>query len=210
VFGDTRRLIVKQAFRLCVCACVLAAFSAVAPLWAAENPKAPASQYSLGDQTLSIGVGLFVPMFLLPTWVPLLASQPPHLSLGGEGYLSWAAYVTPQIRVGADLAGTFSFSPNGNALWMLPFLARVSYVFSFFPFEIPISMGLGINVVKYTDLSTIDLLVKPGAALYWAFDSSWSFGLNLGYWFDVQFATTPANSRVGNFLEVSLGALYHY
>jgi len=198
---------VKRLSSLILCSCLFAAVCSVAPAAAAGNP-APASQYSLGDQTLSINAGMFVPLFLLPTGTVLLASSPPHLSLGGDGYLSWAAYVTPQIRLGLDVAGTFTFDPNSNALLMLPFLAKISYSFMAYPFEIPVSLGVGMNIIKYTDLSTIDLLVKPGVALYWIFDSSWSFGLNLGYWFDMQF--DPTNSRVGNFLDISLGALYHY
>ena len=172
------------------------------------------SQYSLGDQTLSINAGLFVPLFLLPTgtWflAPSSSGGPAHLSLGGVGSFSWAAYVSPQIRVGADIGGTFTFSPNSNALLMLPILAKAAYVFTVYPFEIPVSFGVGMNIVKYVDQTTIDLVLRPGTGVFWIFNSSWSFGVNLNYWFDMQFAQNPANSRIGNFLEVSLGALYHY
>lgn len=201
----------KRPLRVLFCVCLLVAVSSLSPVGAADNQKTPTSQYSLGDQTFSINAGLFVPLFLLPTGTVFLASNPPHLSLGGAGYLSWAVYVTPEVRLGLDfVGGTFSFSPNGNALLMLPFLAKVSYSFTTYPFEIPISLGVGMNVVKYTDLTTIDLLVKPGASLFWIYNSSWSFGVNLGYWFDMQFAPDPAQSRIGSFLDISLGAFYHY
>lgn len=174
----------------------------------------PVSQYSLGDQTLSINLGLFVPLFLLPTgtWflTPSSAGGPAHLSLGGVGSFSWAAYLTPRIRVGADIGGTFTFSPNVNALLMLPILAKATYVFPLYPFEIPVSFAVGMNIIKYVDQTTIDLLFRPGASFFWIFNSSWSFGLNLNYWFDMQFSPDPTQSRIGNFLEVSLGALYHY
>jgi hypothetical protein len=183
------------------------------PGFAANAPGGQPSQYSLGDQTLSINAGLFIPLFLLPTGTWLLAPSsskgPPHLSLGGVGSFSWAAYVGPQIRVGLDIGGTFTFSPNVNALLMLPMLAKASYVFTLYPFEIPVSFAAGMNIIKYVDQTTIDLLLRPGASLYWIFNSSWSFGVNLNYWFDMQLAD-PANSRVANFLEFSLSALYHY
>jgi hypothetical protein len=185
-----------------------------APLFAADAQPAAAAQYGPGDQTLSVNAGLFVPLFLLPSYELLLApssyGQPPHLSLGVVGSLSWAIYVAPQIRVGAELGGSASFSPNGNALLMLPILAKASYVFTIYPFEIPLTLGVGMNIVKYVDQSTIDLLIRPGASFYWIFNSSWSFGLNVNYWFDMQFATTAADSRAGNFLETTLTALYHY
>jgi hypothetical protein len=194
----------RAAIVLLVLACV------AAPAVAADNQAPAVSQYALGDQTMSISAGLFVPLFLLPSGVILLAGSPPQLSLGAVGSLSWAAYITPDIRLGIDVAGNFTLSPNSNVLLMLPFVAKGAYIFSFYPFEVPISLGIGMNIVKYTTLSTIDLLLRPGAAFYWIFNSSWSFGVNANYWFDMQFNSTPSNSRYGNFLEFSLSALYHF
>jgi hypothetical protein len=183
---------------------------AAAPVFAADNQAPGASQYALGDQTMSINAGLFVPLFLLPSGVVLLAGNPSQLSLGAVGSLSWAAYVSPVIRLGVDVAGNFTLSPNSNVLLMLPFIAKAAYVFTFYPFELPISLGVGMNIVKYTSLSSIDLLLRPGASFYWIYNSSWSFGLNAYYWFDMQFNTSPGSTRYGSFLEFSLSALYHF
>ncbi|MGA2381712.1 MAG: hypothetical protein ABSG85_20635 [Spirochaetia bacterium] len=198
----------KAARRTATVMLVLACASA--PIFAADNSGASSSQYALGDQTMSINAGLFVPLFLLPTGTVLLAGSPPQLTLGAVGSLSWAAYVTPRIRLGADVAGNFTLSPNSNVLLMLPFVVKGSYIFTFYPFEVPLTMGIGMNIVKYTSLSTIDLLLRPGAAFYWIYNSSWSFGVNLNYWFDMQFNTNPTLTRYGNFLEFSLSALYHF
>ena len=153
---------------------------------------------------------MFVPLFLLPGPVSLLTGNPPHLSLGVVGSLAWAAYVAPQVRLGMDIAGDFTLSPNGNSLLMLPFVAKASYIFTAYPFEVPVTLGVGMNIVKYVDKSTIDLLLRPGVSGYWIFNSSWSFGLNLNWWFDMKFAPNPTQSRIGNFLEISLSALYHF
>jgi hypothetical protein len=184
--------------------------SAAAPVLAADVAGVPASQYSLGDQTMSINAGMFIPLFLLPSGKVLLAGNPSQLTLGAVGSLSWAAYVTPELRLGADVGGNFTLDPNSNILFMLPFVAKAAYVFSLYPFEVPVSFGVGMNIVKYTSLSTIDLLLRPGASFYWIYNSSWSFGVNLLYWFDMQFNTDPSLSRYGNFLEFSLSALYHF
>ncbi len=103
----------------------------------------------------------------------------------------------------------FSQSPNANPLLMLPLIAGI-YVFTAYPFEIPLTMGVGMNIVKYVAMTTIDLLLRPGASGLWIYNSSWSFGVNLNWWFDMQFAPTAEDSRIGNFLEVSLTALYHF
>jgi len=200
---------VKQPCRIALAVIALFA-SSLASAFAADTPSSQPSQYSLGDQTLSINAGVFVPLFLLPTGTSLLAGSPPHLSLGAVGSLNWAAYVAPRVRLGLDVAGNFTVSPNGNSLLMLPFVAKVSYILTAYPFEIPFSLGVGMNIVKYVDKSTIDLLLRPGVSGFWIFNSSWSFGLNLNWWFDMQFAANPASSRIGNFLEISLSALYHF
>jgi hypothetical protein len=186
-----------------------AAFLALAPLEAQEkNPQPePPPLYSLGDQTLAITGGLFVPLFFL-SYQPVASGT--NLTLGGVGSLQWQAYLASAWRIGVELGGVFAFSPNLNALLMLPITAKLTFVATFFPFEVPIFLGAGINIVKYSDQSTVDPLLKTGAGFYWIFNSSWSFGVNAVYWWDIQFAPTATQSRIGNFLELSVTALYHY
>ena len=173
----------------------------------AAGDSAP-SQYSLGDQTLSLNVGAFIPLFLLGG-NPNVGSL--NLSFGGMGSIDWAAYLSAHWRIGASLGGAFAFDPNYTALLMVPIIAKVSYLFEFYPLEIPLTFGAGMNIVKYSADSTIDLLLKPENGIFWAYNSSWSFGLNLNYWWDMQFTNTSSNGFVaGNFLEVSISALYHY
>ncbi len=197
--------------RWAVVAAVL--FAAALPLSAQDVPETDAtptaSAYALGDQVLSISLGPFIPLFFL---APNGDTAPTQLTLGGTGSISWMAYVSGAVRVGAEIGGMFAFSPNMNTLLALPILARAQYVLTFYPFEVPLSLGVGMNIVKYQDLATIDLLIKPGISGLWIYDSKWSFGLNLAWWWDMQFAAAPnqSESRVGNFLEVSFSALYHY
>ena len=120
------------------------------------------------------------------------------------------AYVNSWLRVGIEVGGMFAFSPNMNTLLALPITAKASYVFSAYPFEIPVSLAVGMNIVKYIDASTIDLLLKPGVSGLWAYNASWSFGVNLNYWWSMQFSDPASEGRIGNFLEITLCALYHY
>ena len=187
--------------------------SVLAPLAAQDEqdtqgkPKEPPPQYTLGDQTLSINAGLFVPLFFLTYQ---FAAAPTHLTVGGAGSLNWMAYVNSWLRVGIEVGGMFALSPNGNTLLSLPITAKASYVLSAYPFEIPFSLGVGMNVVKYIDTSMVDLILKPGVSGLWAYNASWSFGLNATYWWSMQFSKTVDQGRIGNFLELSLCALYHY
>jgi hypothetical protein len=200
---------VKIPLPAAILALVLCALPASAQDQTEPTGKPVASAYGLGDQVLSISLGPFVPLFFLANDGSTSAA---NLTLGGTGSIAWSAYVTPAIRLGAEVGGVFSFSkPNpSNVLLMLPILARAQYVLTFYPFEVPISLGVGMNIVKYGELATIDLLIKPGASVMYIYDSKWSFGLNAAWWWDMQFSKTPSESRVGNFLELSLTALYHY
>lgn len=182
------------------------AFCVVAPGFPAGNTTP--SQYSLGDQTLSINAGVFVPLFFLESSTGALGLT--NLSFGGVGSIDWAAYLAPNIRIGAAIGGTFTFDPNWTALLMVPIVAKASYLIDFYPWEVPITLAAGMNIVKYSDQSTIDLLIRPGSGLLWTFNSSWTFGINVNYWWDMQFANDSSQSRIGNFLEFSLSALYHY
>jgi hypothetical protein len=189
---------------------VFCAFPAAAQETPVEETETVASAYALGDQVLSISLGPFVPLFTLSADG---ASGTNLKALGGTGSIAWAAYLTGAIRIGAEIGGVFAFSrPNWNTLLMLPILAQAEYVLSVYPFEVPISLGVGMNIVKYGEHRNIDLLIRPGVGAMWTYDSKWSFGLNLAWWWDMQFVPAPDQdqSRIGNFLAVTLSALYHY
>ena len=168
--------------------------------------------YTLGDQTLSINLGLFVPLFfaLGPDGV-----APANLSLGAAGSLAWSSYLSNSWTLGLDIGGAFALTPNRRTLFMVPITARGSYVIQAYPWEFPISLGLGMNFSRLDDMLKVDPVVKLGGSVLWNHSSQWAFGANLVYWFVPQIysASGPAGSdatRLGNFLEVSLSALYHF
>jgi len=189
---------------------VLCAFPAAAQEPPAGDGESAVSAYGMGDQVLSISLGPFIPLFYLTMDGQASGT---NLTLGGTGSIAWAAYLSGSFRIGAEVGGVFAFSrPNTNTLLMLPILAKAEYVFSLYPFEIPVSLGVGVNVEKYGEHRNIDLLIRPGVSAFWAYNSKWSFGLNLSWWFDLQFVPAPDQdqSRTGNFLAATLSALYHY
>lgn len=195
-----------------VAAVLLCAVLPLAAQDATPSEEAPAtSAYALGDQVLTISLGPFIPLFFL---APGGDTSGTRLTLGGTGSISWMAYLSGAVRVGAEIGGMFAFGPNTipsrTPLLTLPILARAQYVLTFYPFEVPLSLGLGMNIAKYDTDVAVDLLIKPGASVMWIYDSKWSFGLNLAWWCDLQFAADPTQSRIGNFLEVTASALYHY
>jgi hypothetical protein len=179
------------------------------PVFGQETQKAPEAvpQYSLGDQTFTFIGGLFIPMFFL-SWQPAIAFT--NLSVGGEGMIEWQGYLNNNLRLGLEGGGVFAFSPNLNILWMLDIDVKLSYCLIFYPLDMAISLGAGVNMVTYANDFTIDPLIKPGFCLEWIYSSEWSFGLSVAYWWDMQFSNVPAESRIGNFTDSLIYARYHF
>lgn len=191
--------------------CIFVLFGA-AGAGAQQVEEEPVEVYTLGDQTLSINAGLFVPLFF-HSLSQTPAIQASRLSLGGVGSLNWNSYLNNDIRVGAELAGTFSFSPNGWALLMVNLAAKGTYILRMFPFEVPLSLGVGVNFTRFKELFHVEPILKPGASFYWTYNSEWSFGGNLTYWWIPQIVfgdRYEGQSGFGNFLEFTLSALYHF
>ena len=200
---------------------LLAVFSLVlAPVVVAQESESPdegdeelfVPTYSLGDQTLAINMGLFVPLFFTGGPDGITST---NLTLGGVGSLAWGSYITNDFKLGVEVGGSFSFTPNRRALLIVPIAATASYVFSAYPFEFPVTLGVGTSFSRVDDLLKVDPFLKGGGGFYWNYSTQWAFGINALYWFIPQIYTdrSPAGSgetRLGNFLEITLSALYHF
>jgi hypothetical protein len=190
---------------------VLLALMVAAPAWTQETqPQLPAQPLlqptrTLGDQVFQISVGPLVPLF----FQSLTGVAATGLTLGGAGSLQWNAYVSKEVRVGLEVGGMFAFSRRRNTLLMVPLSAKAAYVFTAYPFEFPLSLGLGVNIVKYVEDVYVDPIVRPGFGVFWQYDVTWSFGLNMAYWW-VPHISGATDTRFGNFLEVTLSALYNF
>jgi hypothetical protein len=195
---------------------VLLVVAAAAFAQEAEDGEIFVPTHTLGDQTLSINVGMFIPFFIAggdqTTWGA-------NLSLGAMGSLAWASYLTNELKVGIEAGGSFAFTPNRHSLFILPVVANASYVFQRYPFEFPVTLGLGMSVSQI-ELSgeryrKWDPFVKATGSFYWNYSTQFAFGANLDYWFIPQIysagsAAGAAESRLGTFLGVTLSALYHF
>ena len=99
--------------------------------------------FSLGDQMFFINGGVFIPLFFFDRSADVMDT---NLTLGGTGSLSWQVFLSNHISVGGELGGMFALSPNKRVLYMIPLTVKATYWFRFYPFEIPISLGLGVPV----------------------------------------------------------------
>jgi len=205
-------------YRLLISAFILLIISMV-PVYSqeAEQPEEPKLEkieyYTLGDQCFSINAGLFIPLFFMD-FTPGASSavSATHLTVGGTGSLAYEAYLSNNLKLGMEVGGMFAKSPNGNNVFMVPITAKFGYEFHFGQFSMPIYLGAGINIISYQDYETnVQFLLKPGISLYWNYNSNWGFGGNLVYWVAPDLVlSNPDESRVGNFLDFTISAQYHF
>lgn len=173
------------------------------------EPGISADTYSLGDQMLSINLGLFIPLFFAGDGI-----NSTNLTLGGVGSIQWNSFLNNNWSLGGEVGGMFAFTPNKRTLYMVPLTFRATYFLRSYPWEFPLYMGAGIVFSRVEKNFKLDPILKPGASIYWNYNPSWSFGLNLVYWWIPQIYSGPeppsSDTRYGNFLETTLSALYHF
>jgi hypothetical protein len=193
-------------------AILLTAVVLLSPALASAQEKekpAPVSTYSLGQQSFALSLGLFIPLFFM-TFEGTIP-DPTNLKLGGFGSLQWGVHLDNHWLVGAEVGGIFSKDINENFMYMLAITGKGSFIIHAFPFEFPIFLGAGMDIVKLGAQSHIDFILKPGFAAMWKYNVNWGFGLNVAYWWVPQpWPEEPSMARMGNFLEVSLTAQYNF
>ncbi len=166
--------------------------------------------HELGDQFLSVSAGFIIPLFFHSFGG---GNSETNLSLGGLTAFQWNAYLTSFFRLGIEISPSFTLSPNKKPLLMLPITIKSTFVFNAGRFEFPVSLGLGINVIRYRDWKHVDLIIKPGAGAFFRFNANWGLGVNVVYWMSFQPVTKyqPSNqARMGNFLEITPCLTYHF
>jgi hypothetical protein len=162
-----------------------------------EWPERAPDLYSRGDKMFGISVG---PLF------SLLENVGP---VGGTLSLSYPYFLNSHLFVGGELQGMFIPTEGENMLYIVPMGARAGYQFVLGRFEIPLAFLIGFAPEKYLEKNYGGLFLKPSASLFWRFTPNWSFGLNTAWWLVPQWPNNGRN-KLGNFVELSLSARYHF
>jgi len=163
------------------------------------------TMYTRGDKTFTITLGV-----ILPTYFGGAVDNNDHgLSVGGTGTLAFNYFMNSNIFLGGELSGMFCGTRAKNMLYIIPFGFRIGYQFVFHSFEFPLSLMIGAAPQRYLEKSYFGLILKPGASVFWRFNTDWSFGLNGIWWFLPQWPK-GGNDAYGNFMEITLSARYHF
>ena len=171
--------------------------------------------YTTGEQVFSVNAGAIFPLFTLAPFhedgEPLIGSLS-SCKIGISGSLKLGFFVADNFAIGGELAGMFAKTEN-RTLTMIPLSFTAAYYFIKYPFEFPVYANIGVSLNTLDDYFKVTPLIKPGAGAYWNMNGEWAFGLNFDYWFmpELYFSDEFADqSRIANFLQLSLSAVYHF
>jgi len=160
--------------------------------------------YAQGDRSFLVSLGIIIPLYFSG-----IEDNQHGLSVGGFGSLSFNYFLTSNIFLGAEISGMFSGTRAGNMLYIIPFGARIGYQFYYRRFEVPVSLMIGGASQRYLEKSYFGPILKPGVSAFWRYNPDWSFGMNAVAWVVPQWPKNGNNS-IGNFLELTLSARYHF
>jgi len=163
--------------------------------------------YQAGDKTFPISVGVVFPTVF--TGKGLEGGNSSNIGLGWMLTLGFNYFLDSHWFLGGELGGMFAGTGGKNMVYIISLGPRVGYQLEFGRFEVPFTLMVGAAPQKYLEKGYFGLIIKPGASAYFRFNSDWSFGLNAHWWMLPQW---PANGKdvVGNFLQLSLSARYHF
>jgi hypothetical protein len=204
---------------------ILLLFGLVLPLFAQEedpeeDPGSPPIEsdweiyapeaYSRGDKTFNISLGLIIPTVFggegIDTSIP---DNTGFVKLGGTGSLAFNYFLSSHLFLGGELGGMFAPTRGKNMFFIVPFGVRVGWQFVVSRFEFPITLMIGASPTKYLEQGYFGLIIKPGASVFYRFNPDWSFGVNANWWLVPQWPKGGKNV-LGNFVEVTLSARYHF
>jgi hypothetical protein len=181
-----------------------------------EEPEVPiesdwsdivSTAYTRGDKTFTISLGpLFPAVFIGES-----GKIDGNVKIGGTGSLSFNYFLSSAVFVGVEVSGMFAPTLGDNMVYIVPMGIRIGYQFVLRSFEFPLALMIGMAPERYLENEGyFGFFMKPSASVFWRFNSSWSFGLNTGWWWVPQWTSNKAENVHGNFVELTLSARYHF
>ena len=169
----------------------------------ASNP------FRRGDQTIALGAGLQIPLFIAPAAAGATADT--TLLLGGAFSFQYQYFVSTGIAIGGTIAGAFNGTIGGRSVFVAPLSFRTAYWWSILPFEFCAGGELGAYLVRLDGNGVIGPFAKAGGGAFWKTSSAWSLGLQSYFWLvpEIHTGAYADLTRWTGFMEVSLAAVYH-
>ena len=149
--------------------------------------------YDAGSQMFTINVGPTVPFFTYngldnkayfwPGINPAPPADPVNTNtlVGGIGSISYQVFLSPYWALGGELGYQFNYVAGTDIYASVPINVKVSY----YPvqtgrFDLPISLGIGLNYISFKDSSKLSFSAKIEFGGIYYFNDEWGLGLLAG------------------------------
>lgn len=165
-----------------------------------------ANPFLRGDQTISLSIGLHIPLFILPD-----TSDERKLDLGGSFSFGYQYFVARGLALGGTIAGAFNSTIGDRSLFVAPLSFRTAYWWSFMPFEFDVAAEVGGYISRLSGNGMLGPFAKVGGGAYWRGASSWSVGLQSYLWIvpEIHVGDYADLTQTAGFVEVAVTAVYH-
>lgn len=146
--------------------------------------------YDTGSQIFSISAGPTIPFFYYDpgSEFPLTfgfgaGDGQTHHTIGGFGSISYQVFLNEYFAIGGELGYHFDFVRSNDVYTSVPILVKMSYVPLQGDFEIPISLGIGLDYISISDYSSINLGITFEIGMRYFFTNEWGAGITAGFHF---------------------------
>jgi hypothetical protein len=163
-----------------------------------------------GDQSITILAGGFIPLFVLDNTGALIS--PSNMYPGASFGVQYRYMLGKSIGIGGSIAGSFVTTVGGGTLFLAPIGVTAAWVAGGEPMEYEVSTELGMNIMRIYGNGLIEPYAKLGAGLSRYVSSSWSIDTKVSWCFipEIHLGTYSSLNSYANFLEFSIGAIYHF
>lgn len=163
-----------------------------------------------GSQLISLSTGAEIPLFILPQDPGAAESYP--LGFGASFSLEYQYFIANRLTIGGSLTGAFNTTVAGRTLFIAPIAAHAGYFWGIAPMEYSLGLDAGLTIMRLSGNGVITPFTKLNFGIYRQIGESWSLGGSLSYWLIPEIHTGAYSNltRYGNFLGLTLSALYHF
>ncbi len=162
-----------------------------------------------GSQLISLNAGADIPLFIL---TDSFDAEKAKLSVGASFTLGYQYFIANRFTIGGSLCGAFNGTVGGRTLFVAPIAFKMGYWWGKSTMEYNVGADLGLSILRLSGDGVISPFTKLGGGAYAQVNEAWSLGGQVYWWLipEIHLGSNSALTRYGNFLEVSLSALYHF
>ena len=131
------------------------------------------------------------------------------LIVGGSGTLGYQRFIVKGLTLGGDVSFAYSQTIGKNVFYFVPILFRAGWQFTAGKFEIPLSLGIGGSFENYIDRTYFGFTLHPDVAVFFRYNTSWSFGLHTGVFILPQWYKNTEHNYTGIIQDIGLTVRYH-